>query len=349
MTREQWAGMGFEERRPFHEQFARGFEAYLFEGKAPTRELRPIFQRMAAWLKNVYRSIKGLGVELTPEVRGVMDRLVATPDAIREAQADVGLAPIFTERPAAMTDDQWASYQRQVLDSQIGASEALGTRSIRDMQWLEGAKSVELKRLQDEHKALRATVRDEVTAQVMQEPVERAREFLRFGRVDGEQVEGARRLDVDSVDKLLDGDPNAEAIKKALGVGKYGMLGRENALDPEMVAEQFGYNSARAMIDDLVAQPKLKDKIGALTDQRMLERYGDLTDPARMAEAAMEAVHSDQQARVLETELNTLARAVSEIANQKHGIQAEGAWCAWCASRLPRWLRASSVIPRSRT
>jgi hypothetical protein len=188
LTIEKWRALGFEEMRPHHEKFAEGTEKYLFEGKAPTRELRPIFQRMAAWLKNVYRSIKGLGVELTPEVRGVMDRLVAAPDAIREAQADVGLAPILTERPAAMTDDQWASYQRQILESQIGASEALGMRSIRDMRWLEGAKSVELKRLQEEHKTLRATARDEVTAQVMQEPVERAREFLRFGRIDGEQV-----------------------------------------------------------------------------------------------------------------------------------------------------------------
>jgi hypothetical protein len=32
-----WRDMSLEEKRPLHEQFARGFEAYLFEGKAPER------------------------------------------------------------------------------------------------------------------------------------------------------------------------------------------------------------------------------------------------------------------------------------------------------------------------
>ncbi len=310
MTRDKWNAMGFEERRPFHEQFARGFERYLFEGNAPTRELRSVFQRMSAWLKNVYRSIAGLNVELSPEVRGVMDRLVATPEDISKARADMQMTPYFTDKPAAMTDDQWASYQRDLLNAQIEATETLGTRSVRDLQWFEGAKSEELRKLQERNASLRAETRAQVTTEVMAQPVEQAREFLRFGRVNGEEVEGPRRLDVDAVDKLLEGDPNAEAIKKALGFGKHGMLGRENAIDPELVAERYGYNSAREMIDDLANQPKLKDKINDLTDQRMLEQHGDLTDPAAMMEAATQVVHNDAQAKVLETEINTLTKAV---------------------------------------
>jgi hypothetical protein len=54
MTREQWAGMGFEERRPFHEQFARGFEAYLFEGKAPRANCD---RSSSAWLHGSRTSI----------------------------------------------------------------------------------------------------------------------------------------------------------------------------------------------------------------------------------------------------------------------------------------------------
>ena len=62
LTPEKWAGMSFEERRPFHEQFAQGFEKYLFEGKAPNVELRGVFQRMAAWMKSVYQQLTGIGV-----------------------------------------------------------------------------------------------------------------------------------------------------------------------------------------------------------------------------------------------------------------------------------------------
>jgi hypothetical protein len=41
----EWQSLDFEERRHHHEKFARGFEAYLFEGKAPSIELQGLFQR----------------------------------------------------------------------------------------------------------------------------------------------------------------------------------------------------------------------------------------------------------------------------------------------------------------
>ena len=57
-----------------HEMFARGNEAYLMEGKAPSPELRNAFQRFTAWLKSIYKELKALNVELSDEVRGVFDR-----------------------------------------------------------------------------------------------------------------------------------------------------------------------------------------------------------------------------------------------------------------------------------
>lgn len=68
-----------------HEQWARGFEAYLREGVAPTPELRGVFQQFKEWLTQIYRSAKALGVEMSPEIRGVFDRMLGadaprTPD-----------------------------------------------------------------------------------------------------------------------------------------------------------------------------------------------------------------------------------------------------------------------------
>ena len=59
-----WRDMELDEQREYHEQFARGFEAYLFEGKAPSAELRGVFRRFAAWLKHVYRRLANLNVRL---------------------------------------------------------------------------------------------------------------------------------------------------------------------------------------------------------------------------------------------------------------------------------------------
>jgi hypothetical protein len=94
-TLANWREMSLEDKRPYHERFARGFEAYLFSGKAPSIELRGLFSRFRAWLINVYREITALNVTLTDEVRGVMDRMLATNDEILQAEAARGYAPLF--------------------------------------------------------------------------------------------------------------------------------------------------------------------------------------------------------------------------------------------------------------
>ncbi len=72
-----WNNMTLDEKRPYHEQFARGFERYLRDGQAPTSALKSLFQRFRDWLKAVYESATQLNVEVSPEVRAVMDRMLA--------------------------------------------------------------------------------------------------------------------------------------------------------------------------------------------------------------------------------------------------------------------------------
>ena len=64
--------------RPAEERFARGFERYLSEGRAPTAELAGVFERFKAWLIRLYQGIKGspLDEQLSPGVRRVFDRLL---------------------------------------------------------------------------------------------------------------------------------------------------------------------------------------------------------------------------------------------------------------------------------
>ncbi len=76
-------------KRPFHEQFARGMEAYLMTGKAPTPETEGLFARAAKFLANVYSSVRGLDVELTPQVTSVFDRLVALTSIRTQLETDV--------------------------------------------------------------------------------------------------------------------------------------------------------------------------------------------------------------------------------------------------------------------
>jgi hypothetical protein len=69
------------------EQLAGGFEAYLMEGKAPSKELEGGFSRFRKWLLAVYRTVPNPRVELTDEVRGVFGRMLATERKIVKAAA----------------------------------------------------------------------------------------------------------------------------------------------------------------------------------------------------------------------------------------------------------------------
>jgi len=101
--------LGAEKGKPLtvtqHEKFARGLEVYFMEGKAPSKELETIFAKIKEWLRGVYKTILELGVELTPEVRRVMDSIFATPEerAAMKAAETARAAAEPTYEPAKKT------------------------------------------------------------------------------------------------------------------------------------------------------------------------------------------------------------------------------------------------------
>lgn len=70
------------EERWMQERFARAFERYIAEGKAPVKELQGPFRRFKKWLVGIYRDLRNLGKEPTDDVRRAMDRMLASDDEI---------------------------------------------------------------------------------------------------------------------------------------------------------------------------------------------------------------------------------------------------------------------------
>lgn len=79
VTLEKWAGVA-RGSVPYREKFARAFERYLRDGKAPIKELQSIFDKFKAWMTNIYKTLKGSPIEkkLSPEVKRIFDRLLTT-------------------------------------------------------------------------------------------------------------------------------------------------------------------------------------------------------------------------------------------------------------------------------
>jgi hypothetical protein len=325
-TLEEWNAKTLEQKRTAHERFARGFENYIFEGKAPSTEMRSLFQRFRAWMTNVYKSLTDFikrhpEAQLNDEIRGVFDRMLATDKQIAEAQALRNMSPLFkSAQEAGMTEEEWGRYQAQNAEATIGAMEQLERRSLRDMRWAADARGRALRKLQRDVAAKRKAVYQEVRSEVMAEPVNRAHTFLSRGILNGEQVEGSHRFDTAALKEMYGDGEKALWRQLTRKYGAYGVIGNEG-LHPDIIAEQFGFTSGDELIKKLIEAEDPQDKIEGLTEQRLLERYGDITSQNAMERAADEAVHNDARARFVATEL----KALQKMANLTNQLNKEAA------------------------
>ena len=97
------------------ERFARGFENYLKQGKAPTSALRQVFYRFKNWLCSIYKDFKKLGGAPNREVSTVMDRMIATQDEIDIELKKRGVNDFVKHGGLDyLSDDSQALYNRMI-------------------------------------------------------------------------------------------------------------------------------------------------------------------------------------------------------------------------------------------
>jgi hypothetical protein len=291
-----WNNYTLDEKRPYHERWAESFEQYLFEGKAPSPELQPLFRRFRSWLVNVYKSLtqfmRARDLKLNDEVRQVFDRLVATDEQIAQAEEAAGMLPDF--------------------DATNEAIEQLQARSLRDLKWTINARSKYIKNLTKEAKELRKGVEAEVRAEVEAQSLYRAMNWLKKGEtIDPEtgdliKAEKGYRLSTAALAEMYPesmlGRPDLTRLK--------GMTAKEG-LPPDTVADMFGYETGDQLVRSIIDAEPIGSVIEGMTDQRMLERHGDLATPEAREAAANEAVHNEARAKSLATELKSQAEMLN--------------------------------------
>lgn len=319
-TVQEWLALPVAKRREGHEKVAESFEQYLFEGKAPNLELRTLFRKLRSWMVAVYQSLARFlqtnkGAQLTDEVRGVFDRMLASEEEIRDAAEARAYGKLFQIEPN-MTPEQWVEYQRLGETETEEALEAHQARSLRDMKWLDNAKGRVLRELQKDAKEKRKAIRDEVQAEVQAEPVYRAIRFLKRGLIiteEGEevqvQVSAAHKMNLEAVKGMFPQGALGAVDFTALGYGKYGMLAKDG-LHPDLIAPMFGFASGDELVRAVLNAAPETEVVEGLTDERMLSRYGDLIDSRAMEEAANEALASETHTRMVATELAAMNNAV---------------------------------------
>lgn len=295
--------------RGIHERFARGFEAYMREGKAPSIALRGVFHRFAAWLMEVYRNAKKLRVELSDEVRQVFDKMIATDAQIAQArQLSVGAEQIAATARAMGLDE--ASYAELVRLQDEERAEAFGLALRETLAPIMAQRSKEMR-------ALRAELTKKISAEVNAQRHNRAFEWLANGRWSGvadvpDDLPADLRMDPETL-----GDEYGQDVLDKLPRGRRPMT-KVGGITADEAAGWFGYDSGAEMLRDLTEKPRARDEIKQRV-QAALAEHIEAQDPRDAAEATadlVDALHGEKHGQVLAAEL----RAINRISNRKRAI-----------------------------
>lgn len=270
-----------------HEQFARGFEAYLAEGKAPSVELAGAFARFKRWLIQIYKDLQRLNVELSEPVRAVFDRLVASDEQITQAEQVTDAIPLFADAErAGMTENEFQRYQDSVAIAHSEAQEDVA----RQIQGEEDRRRSKFWR--EEYNRMRELVAEEVDTM----PTYAALKALRRGIMpDG---------------STLDIKLNSGELVERYGADTARRLAfthSRNGQDLDVVAELLGFSSGDQMVKELLGTPPRAEMIRQETTARMEATHGPKTT-GEAADRAIEAVHNEQRAAVLQKELVQLGK-----------------------------------------
>ncbi|WP_062788578.1 hypothetical protein [Novosphingobium capsulatum] len=286
-----------------HEYWARGVERYLMEGRAPSTGLARLFETVRGWMLSIYRKVDALRAPISPEIREVMERLLATDDEIAAQRNALAMQPAITDPKAmGMTGAEFGAYTQLAQGARDQANADLLAKTMASIR------RQRTKAWNDE----RAVVRADEAQRLDAAPLLKSLRLMRETPIDREWLED--RFGRDVLDLLPRQVP---PLHKAGGV------------NPDALAEMAGFDSAQQMIEVLIGAQRqhlaakesgdtrgLRERmIDNAADEEMQRRHGD--DPfndGSIEEEAIAAVNNDLAGELLATELRYLGRRAGQQA-----------------------------------
>jgi hypothetical protein len=277
------------------EKFAKGFEVYVAEGKAPSVELATVFAKFRKWISAVYKHLvpysereqqlikegwliskhPSLNVEVSPQMRGFMDRMLASEDEIAFAQKDISIDPNSEMHIEGLDPKVQAR-----LDKMRGDAHEEAVRRLTTLQ---------MKELSDEHKA--KMTQEATQARIKAEDA-----------VKNSPIQTSMR----AIEKTFGRDP--------LKLTQEFWLKKMNAEDRsqfELLAEARGFSSGDELAQKIVQEKPFEVQVKAMVDAHMAQ-FPDLRMTPEIKEEAQKAVHNERS-----TEVMALERAILQTKAQE--------------------------------
>jgi hypothetical protein len=283
----QWLGVKEGQKeisREQQEKFAKGFEAFLREGKSPSDELRGVFAKFRRWMTRLYRDPGILGVELNENVRGVMARMIASEDEIAFAERDAGR-------------DLSKEISIEGLDPALKGK----LEKLREQAHDEAVNKLmrpQMAEISADNKAFLAKERDKATT-------------------DAEKIlaDNTELKAMDAVKAMFKKDP--KTIAQSFVDGTMG-AGDQDVFDVE--AQRLGYLSADEMAKKILATNDRNTQTRAMVEQAMA-KHADLRNRELIKEEAISAVHNEKAAELMALEESTFRLLVAEKQGQRYNAE----------------------------
>jgi hypothetical protein len=283
-----------------HEQWARGVEKYFSEGNAPSVDLLSVFRRFSQWIKQVYRDLTRLNVELNDEVRGVMDRLLATDEEINRIKGNFN--PLFgSKEDAKMSEAEYKNYTR--LSVPESAKDVLQAKMIKQL------KRHYTKWWRDES----AVVQSKVEEQLLKTPLYSALDFIRSKpeNLEGEYGAGENKINHKDLETHFSG----------VIPGRFNGFSSDNGLSADEIAARFGFASGSELIDKINESPTFGEAVKAATQAEMVRRHGDILTDGTIEKEAEMAIRNVEHGKKLLAELNALSKITRTPAFDRESIR----------------------------
>lgn len=270
-----WDSLSQEEKTAAHERLAEAAETYMLEGKAPSKELQPVFNRFKKWLLAVYNAVfsdkrSKNAVPINDEVRQVFDRMLASEEQISEMERIDGY---FSALPDVVLD-ALSEPRKQMLRNFAAKAHDKAVQLLTK----ESLVNFNQER-KDRIQKYREDVEPQVKEAIAKQPLYMASEQI---------------LDI------------ASDLKTAKGVAnRYleGNFDESKMATFDMIAEANGFTSGDELAKTIMSEPSFNGAVNRHIDEMVQDAFPDIYKERGLAEeAARDAMYNDESGLLINTE-----------------------------------------------
>ena len=292
-----------------HECFARAIEKYFMTAEAPSFGLRKIFSTFKRWLLGVYKDAKELNVDITPEVKDVFDRLLASDGEIEQYVLEKRIRQMFDAPDKAnMSQKQFDRY-KEYMDNLL---------TIAKDDYYKSLAATAFKEKTTEFENKKADLRHDVLMQFSDTPENRFVIALVYGKIGDNDVDiKANTAEIEATFNRIVPNGASRLPKRQDG----GAIFADDGMTFKELSDFFGLDTDT--IKKTISQsPRL---VAAIEDTLRYQVHENLGDPVSYAEVEAQIVkslHNDKYFDMLSLELSKISPNPENQNAMEHALQA---------------------------